>query len=281
MKECIALLKKTCADFSNDNASRMAAALAYYTIFSLAPLLVIAISIAGLVFTYHGASEQISLQIRGLLGDAGAIAVQSMVQSAMQPKKSTIAVIVGAVTLLFGASGVFAELQSALNNIWKVPTTESSGFCALIKNRFLSFAAVLGFGFLLLVSLVISAAITAITTMLHSTMPAFQMVAEALNFVVSVLVSAALFAMIFKILPETKIAWRDVLHGAFATSFFFSIGKFLLGLYLGRSALVSSYGAAGSVAMLLLWVYYSSMILLFGAEFTHVYSRHHGTRAGD
>lgn len=267
------LLKETYAEFSRDNAMRLAAALAYYTIFSIAPLLVICISIAGLVFTQQGASEQISAQVKGLVGEAGATAIQSMVESAMQPKKSIVALIVGGATLLLGASGAFSELQSSLNTAWGVKTPENSGFWMMIKNRFLSFSMVLGTGFLLLVSLVLSAGIAMLSELFGKFMPGVEAIAHVVNIVVSLGVISALLAMIFKYLPDAEIRWSDVWVGAVVTAILFTIGKAALGLYLGNSAIGSSYGAAGSFVVVLVWVYYSSMILLFGAEFTEVYSR--------
>lgn len=272
------MLKDTVAAFSSDKAPRMAAALAYYTIFSIAPLLVITIAIVALVLGQKGATEQISAQLRDLVGAGGAVAIQTMVESANRPRQGIIAVIIGLITLLFGASGVFGELQDSLNTIWKVPASAASGIWLMIKNRFLSFSMILTFGFLLLVSLVISAAISAASGFIK--IPGFDLIAHLLNLLLSIVIITVLFAMIFKILPDAAIAWRDVWIGAFATAVLFSIGKFGIGLYLGKGAIMSSYGAMGSLVVVLLWIYYSSMILLFGAEFTHVYSKTHGTRSG-
>ena len=278
MKAAVALLKETYAQFSKDKAMRMAAALAYYTIFSIAPLLVIAIAVAALVLGQKGATEQISWQLRDLLGDAGAVSIQSMIESANKPKSGIAAVIIGLATLLFGASGVFGQLQEALDEIWDADPKTSAGWMAMIRGRFLSFAMVLGTGFILLVSLILSAGIAAMSKLLGGLMPGLVVLSAVANVVLSLGIVTVLFAMIFKILPNTSIGWRDVWHGAFATSLLFTIGKFGLGLYLGTGAVASSYGAAGSLIVVLLWVYYSSMILLFGAEFTEVYSRRHGTR---
>lgn len=279
-KTLFAMLKEAAAEFSNDNAMRLAAALAYYTIFSIAPLLVIAIAITALVLGHQGATEQISYQIKGLVGDASATAIQSMVESANQPKKGVVAVVIGVCTLLFGASGAFGELQAALNTVWKATPQKTSGAIAFIKERFLSFSMVLGVGFLLLVSLVLSAALASVGKVFDGMLPGWAIVARVLNIGLSLGVITVLFAMIFKILPAVRIRWRDVWHGAFATALLFTIGKIGLGFYLGRSAVGSSYGAAGSLIVVLLWVYYSSMILLFGAEFTEVYSRRLGGKKG-
>ena len=273
LKSLGALLAESYNNFSANKGSRMAAALAYYTVFSIAPLLVITIGIAALVLGREGATKEIYQQLSGLLGDAGAKAVGTMIENANRPASGTVAVIVGFVILLFGASGVFGELQDDLNTIWKVPAPKSGGLWLTIKNRFISFSMVLGIGFLLLVSLVVSAALAAVGHMIHDMLP-YQIIGEALNFIVSIAMISLLFGMIFKVLPDLPIAWRDVGLGAIVTAFLFTIGKFALGLYLGRSAVTSSYGAAGALAVVLLWAYYSSMILLFGAEFTAVYSRH-------
>ena len=273
LKSLGGLLAESYTNFSNDKGSRMAAALSYYTVFSIAPLLIITIAIAALVLGHEGATYQISTQLKSLLGPSGATAVQTMVESANRPATGKFAVVVGFVILLFGASGVFGELQDSLNTIWKVPPAKTGGLWLTIKNRFISFSMVLGIGFLLLVSLILSAALAAVGNIIHDVLP-YQIVGEILNFIVSIAMISLLFGMIFKVLPDLPIAWRDVGLGAVVTAFLFTIGKFALGLYLGRSAVTSSYGAAGALAVVLLWSYYSSMILLFGAEFTAVYSRH-------
>lgn len=281
MKNTVGLFKETFAEFTKDKATRLAAALAYYTIFSLAPLLIIAIAVSALVLGQKGATEQISYQLRDLVGGAGAATIQSMIESANQPRSGIIAAIVGVATLLFGASGVFGQLQDALNTVWHAEPTASNGVLGFIRDRFLSFAMVFGTGFILLVSLVLSAGIAAMSKIFAGMVPGIVVASEAANFVLSLILVAALFAMIFKILPNTPIGWRDVWRGAFVTSLLFTMGKFALGFYLGRGAIASSYGVAGSLIVILLWVYYSSMILLFGAEFTKVYSRHHGTRCDE
>ncbi|MDP9292731.1 MAG: YihY/virulence factor BrkB family protein [Verrucomicrobiota bacterium] len=266
--------KETVNEFLKDKAPRLAAALSYYTIFSIAPLMIILIAVAALVLGQKGATEQVSYQLKDLLGEAGATSIQTMVESANRPKAGVVAAVTGVVVLLFGASGVFGQLQDALNTIWDVKAKEGGGFLKMLKDRFLSFSMILVVGFLLLVSLVLSAAIAAVGTMFQNMMPGMEVVGHILNFVVSFVVISFLFAMIFKILPDAEIGWHDVWLGAIATSFLFTLGKFGLGIYLGKGAVGSSYGAAGSLIVVLVWVYYSSMILLFGAEFTEVYSRH-------
>lgn len=269
--------KETVNEFLKDKAPRLAAALSYYTIFSIAPLMIILIAVAALILGQKGATEQVSYQLKDLLGEAGATSIQTMVESANRPKAGVVAAITGVVVLLFGASGVFGQLQDALNTIWDVKAKEGGGFLKMLKDRFLSFSMILVVGFLLLVSLVLSAAIAALGTMFQNMMPGMEVFGHILNFVVSFVVISFLFAMIFKILPDAEIGWHDVWLGAIVTAFFFTVGKFGLGIYLGKGAVGSSYGAAGSLIVVLVWVYYSSMILLFGAEFTEVYSRH---RAG-
>jgi membrane protein len=277
-KLLLSLTKETFSEFSKDNATRLSAALAYYTIFSIAPLLIIVIAIAALWLGSKGATQEISWQIRGLVGDAGGTAIQSMVESANKPRSGVVAVVVGFVTLLVGATGVFGELKSALNIVWKAKPAQSGGILEVVKDRFLSFSMVLGIGFLLLVSLIISAALAALGKVFDGMIPGWEITAHLLNFVISLALVSVLFAMIFKFLPDVHIRWSDVWHGAIFTSLLFSIGKFVLGLYLGKGAVGSSYGVAGSLVVVLLWVYYSSMILLLGAEFTEVYARRVGAR---
>jgi membrane protein len=271
------LLKQTISEFGNDKAPRLGAALAYYTIFSLAPLLLIVIAIAGLAFGHDAAQNKIFEQLRGVLGPAAAASVQDMVANAAKPKSGTVATIIGIVTLIFGASGVFGQLKDALNTIWDVEPRKGAGVMILVKDRFLSFAMVLGVGFLLLVSLVIDTAITAIGTYASDRLPGGEVLWHAAELIFSLCVITMLMAMIFRLLPDFKIEWRDVWLGAAITSLLFVLGKFALGIYFAKSAVGSSFGAAGSLVIVLLWVYYSAQILLFGAEFTQVYARAHGS----
>ena len=261
-----------------DQASTLGAALAYYTVFSLAPLLIIAIAIAGLVFGQEAAQGQIFEQLRGLLGEASAKAMQDMVQNAnAKPATGVVATLIGVVTLLFGASGVFGQLQTSLNAIWDVEPKPGRGILGLVRDRILSFGFILVVGFLLLVSLLLTAAVALVAQWFGGMLPAMEALAQILNFVLSLAVITLLFAMIFKFLPDAKIAWHDVWIGAFITAVLFTVGKVALGLYLGKSGVGSSYGAAGSLIVLLLWVYYSSQILFFGAEFTQVYANRFGS----
>jgi membrane protein len=272
------LLKSTYIEWSRDKAPRMGAALAYYTIFSLAPLLVIAIAIAGFVFGREAVEGRITYQIQGLIGSESAHAVQTMIQSAHKPAHGALATIFGVVILLIGASGVFTEMQDALNTIWKVDTTSKAGIWNMLKYRFLSFGMVLGIGFLLLVSLLLSAALTAVATYASSFLPIPPAAIHAMDFLFSVFFIAALMALIFKFLPDVRIAWGDVWVGAALTSLLFTAGKFLIGFYIGKSVTMSAYGAAGSVVIILAWIYYSAQLLYFGAEFTHVYSKACGSQ---
>jgi membrane protein len=273
----VSLLKQTYQEWNEDNAPRLAAALAYYTIFSLAPVLVIVVAVAGLAFGADEVRSALIEQVRGMLGDAGGELVLGMLQQAAQPKESVTAMVLAFATLLFGASGLFAQLQEALNTIWEVKPRPGQGIVAMAKSRFLSFTMVLGVGFLLLVSLVLAAALQAIqryaTGRLDTLAPLFQV----LGYLVDLALTALLFAMLFKFLPDVKLKWGDVARGAAATAVLFSAGKFALGAYIGRGAVGSAYGAAGSLAIVLIWVYYSAQILLFGAEFTQVYARRHGS----
>jgi membrane protein len=273
------ILKETFSDWNEDKAPRLAAALAYYTMFSIAPVLIIVIAIAGLVLGREAVQGAIAQQIEGLVGNReSALAVQAMIQSASKPSTGIIATVIGLVTLLFGAAGVFGQLQDALNTIWEVQPKPDRGIMETIKERFLSFTMVLGVGFLLLVSLVVSAALTAIGTYFSNLLPGFEAVWQVVNFLVSFGVITLLFAMIFKVLPDAKIAWSDVWIGAAVTALLFTIGKFLIGLYLGKSSVGTAYGAAGSLVVILIWVYYSAQILFLGAEFTQVYARKYGSR---
>lgn len=276
------LLKRTYQGWKEDSASRLAAALAYYTIFSLTPMLVIAIAVAGLIWQRDAVQIAVMNQIGGLVGVQGAEFVSDLLEGAANRTQGIIATIVGIVTLLYGALGVFTALHDALNTIWEVKEEETKGLWNSIKkvilSRFLSFTMVLGIGFMLLVSLVISAAITAFGTWIGGLLPFHEVVLQLINLVVSILAITVFFALIFKVLPDADIAWRDVWIGAFFTALLFSIGKTLIGLYLGSSAVASSFGAAGSLVLLLLWIYYSAQILFFGAEFTQVYANQLGSR---
>ena len=257
----------------DDYASSMGAALAYYTIFSLAPLLLLVIAVAGLAFGAEAARGEIVGQLRGLIGAEGAVAVQGLLKSASTPTKSIWASIIGVVTLLIGATSVFAELQSALDRIWRAPAAaQSTGVMGLLRSRLLSFGLILSIGFLLLVSLVVSAGLAALGKWWGPMFGAWETVLQMVNAVVSFGFISVLFALVYRILPRVKVAWNDVWIGAAVTAFLFTVGKFAIGFYLGKAGASSGFGAAGSVVVLLVWVYYSAQIFLLGAEFTWVYA---------
>ncbi|HIK30247.1 MAG TPA: YihY/virulence factor BrkB family protein [Oscillatoriales cyanobacterium M59_W2019_021] len=272
------LLKQSFQEWQYDKVSQLAAALAYYTVFSLTPLLVLAIAIAGAVFGEEAARGEIVGQIQGLVGTSGAEAIETALENADQPEISSIASLISIGVLLFGASGVFAQLQEALNAVWNVRAKPSLGIWGFIRKRLLSFSMVLAIGFLLLVSLVLSAALSAISHIDFNLLPGLDIVWQLINFTLSFGLITLLFALIYKYLPDVKIAWGDVWVGATITALLFSFGKYILGLYLGQGSYGSAYGAAGSLVIILAWVYYSAQILLFGAEFTQVFARHYGSQ---
>jgi membrane protein len=272
------LFRQTGSDWVEDKAPRLGAALAYYSMFSIAPLVVIVLTISGLAFGEQTVSDAMDSQLRDLLGESGAEVVEDMVKAARKPSRGIIATMIGLVALLFGASGVFGQLQDALNTIWEVKPKPGRGLWGLLKDRFISFAMVLGTGFLLLVSLMLSAALAVIDKWAAGVLPGPPWIAAAGGIIVSFLVTASLFAMIFKIVPDAEIAWKDVWAGAFVTAFLFALGKYALGLYLGRSDAASAYGAAGSLMLVLVWTYYSAQILFLGAEFTQAYAHLYGSK---
>lgn len=276
MRGALAIVRHAFSDWRRDNAGRLGAALSYYTLFSLAPLLVVAIAVAGFFFGREAAQGQIVAQIQGLIGEAGARAVQDMIDSSRRPAAGVLATALGLGTLLLGATGAFTELKSALNVVWDVKD-EGGGIRALLRGRLWAFAMVLAVGFLLTVSLLISAAVAAADGFFEwvGIPPALVHLANAAS---SFVVITVLFALLFKYLPDTEVAWRDVWLGAAVTSALFTIGKALIGLYLGRSSVASVYGAAGSVVVIIVWVYYAAQIFFFGAEVTQAYAHRHGSR---
>jgi len=275
------LFRKAFDAFNEDYASSMGAALAYYTTFSLAPVLIVVIGVAGFVFGQEAARGEIVDQLRGLIGGESATAVQDLLKSASQPGKSLLASIIGIATLLIGATSVFAELQSSLDRIWRAPALKApTGVWGLLRSRLLTFGMVVAIGFLLLVSLALSAAVSAVDRWGGTLFPKWHTVLAVLNISLGFGLTALLFAMAYRILPRVRIAWRDVGIGAVVTAALFEGGKYLIGLYLGRAGIGSSFGAAGSLIVVLAWVYYSAQIFLLGAEFTWVYAHSHGSRAG-
>jgi membrane protein len=275
------IARDTVSEWIKHNASSLGAALSFYTLFSLAPILVIAMAVAGALFGSHGAETHVLQQMRALLGDAGAAAVQSLLSSAHQSGVKGLAAAVGIVTLLIGATSVFGELQNTLDLIWKSPHKGSVAWWRILRSRILSVGLILGVGFLLMVSLVLSAALAAVGAWLGSFMVQWQVILPALDLVFSLGLTTVLFAMIYKYVPREDVAWGDVWIGGLVTACLFSVGKLVIGLYLGRSSLNSAYGAAGSIMVLLLWIYYSAQIFLLGAEFTHVFTYALGSRSGD
>jgi membrane protein len=273
------LIKETFRRWSDNSAPRMAAALAYYTAFSMAPLLILAISIAGLVLGREAAQGKIVEQIGGLVGQQSAAAIQGMIRAAHRPTQGILASVIGIVSLIAGATGVLSELKSALNKIWQ--TQERSEVKEIVKKNVVFLGMVLGIGFLLTVSLVVSAGIAGLGKFLGGWLPAPELILHIADFVLSVGITTVLFAAMYRVLPNTKVEWRDVWVGAAVTSFLFYLGKLGLGLYIGKGAIGSSYGAAGSILVLLLWVYYSGLIFYFGAEFTKTYADRYGSRKRD
>ena len=271
-----AALKKAGGAWVDDRAQSMGAALAYYTVFSIAPLLLIAISVAGLVFGQDAARDSIVAQLQGLMGKAGAEAVQAMLKSVSSPSTSIIGTVVGVVVLIIGATSVFAELQDDLNRIWRAPSKQKvAGWWAWLRTRILSMGFILAIGFLMLVSLAASAMFDAAGSWAGGLLGSEKALAEGVNLAISYLLTAALLALIYRFMPDAHIRWRDVIVGALVTALLFVVGKFLIGLYIAKSALASGFGAAGSLAVLLAWVYYSAQIFLFGAEFTWSYANPH------
>ena len=266
------LLRATIEGYIEDEAMSRGAAIAYYTVFSIAPLLVIATALAGLAFGRQAVEGAVAAQLTGLLGETGALAVQGLIQSAARPGTGGVATLLGLVVLIITASGVFAELQAALNAIWRAPPPQSDTITAFLRARALSLGLVGATGFLLLVSLLASTAIAALGTWAGGYLPGWPVMLSVLNFATSFLMTTLLFAAIYKILPDRPLAWRDVAVGALATAFLFTIGKSLIGWYIGSSAVASAYGATGSLMVVLLWVFYSAQIFLLGAEFTRAWA---------
>ncbi|VWX63657.1 Membrane protein [Burkholderiales bacterium 8X] len=272
------LCKQAVTSWKADYAPSMGAALAYYTIFSVAPLLLIVISVAGLVFGEDAARGEIMSQLSGLMGVDGARAVQGMLEAVNKPAEGIVATVIGLVLLVVGATTVFGELQDALDRIWRAPARDTqSGLLTLLRVRLLSFSMIMGIGFLLMVSLVASAALAALSKWWAPVFGGWAVLAQGVNFVFSFAMVTIGFALIYKIMPRVRIQWRDVWVGAAVTALLFTVGKHLIGLYIGKSSVASGYGAAGSLVVVLVWVYYSAQIFLLGAEFTWVYAHQYGS----
>lgn len=280
-KQLYELCRQSVVAWVDDYAPSMGAAISYYTIFSLAPLLVIVIAIAGALFGRDAAQGRIVAQISGLVGHEGATAVEAMLRSVSEPDKGLIAGLVSAAVLLVGATTVFAELQSALDRIWHVPDREKpSGVWAVLRARLLSFGLILGLAFLLMVSLVVSAGLAAFGSWFAGLMPGWELLLQGLNVLISLGIVTLLFALIYKLMPTARIEWHDVWIGALVTAVLFELGKLGIGLYLGKSGVNESFAAAGSLVLLVAWVYYAAQIFLLGAEFTKVHANAHGSASG-
>ena len=275
-KSIWSLLKTSAGEWSKDKSPRLGAALSYYTIFAMPPLFMIAIFMASLVFDATSVRTQMFSQVGGLIGQKSAEAIQAAMTAQYETHKGLVASIIAIITLLVTSTGLFIELQDALNTIWGVETKPGRGIAGFVRTRLMSFAMVVGIGFLLLVSLIVSAALAAFSKYINDLFPAMGVLSIIATDVVAFGVITVLFAMIYKVLPDVKIAWRDVWVGGAVTSLLFTLGKFLLGLYLAKSTTITAYGAAGSVVLVLLWVYYSAQILFFGAEITKVYANRFG-----
>lgn len=272
LKKLISLGKETYSRWSDHEAPRLGASVAFYSILSFAPLLVLITGVIGLVFGAESAHGTLVNEARQVIGDRGADAVDSLLKNAQKPASGIFASIIAFITLLFGASGVFMELEAALNIMWDAPKKNTSGFMAMIKERLFSFGMVLTVGFLLLVSLLLSAGLAYVGHTFGQAVPLPPFVPQIINFIVSFAIVSALFALMFKYVPNVKVPLRDVIAGAIGTALLFTIGKFLLGMYLGKASVGSTYGAAGSLVAVVVWIYYSAQIFFFGAEFTRVYA---------
>ena len=277
-RDGFALAKNAVAAWSDDYAPSMGAALAYYTVFSLAPLLLIVVAIAGLVFGEQAAHGEIFSQIRGFMGDEPARAIEGLLASLNKPAQGVVSAITGAGVLLVGATTVFGELQDALDRIWRAPARDKSGgLWRLLRARLLSFGLILGIAFLLMVSLVAGAAIAVLGRWWGSWFGGWEVLLQVVNLLVGFLLTVAVFAMIYKLMPRVQVRWRDVILGAVVTALLFTLGKFAIGLYIGKSGIASGFGAAASLVIVFVWVYYSAQIFLLGAEFTWVYARMFGS----
>jgi membrane protein len=273
------VLRESFSAWMDDDAPTLGASLSYYTALSLAPLAVLVVMIVGLAFGAEAAQGQIVAQVQSLMGYDGAKTIENAIRSASKPETGLVASALALVTLLFGASGAFSALRSSLHKIWDIQPKSTSGLWGLIRERLLSFGMVLAVGFLLIVSLAVSAALMAVTTFLNGLLPVAPWILSVFNFVVSLAGITVAFALIYRFVPDARMGWRDVGIGAFVTALLFTIGKTLIGIYLGTAGVGSAYGAAGSLVVVLVWVYYSAQVFLLGAEFTHLWARHAGRQA--
>src|SRR5215469_1023227 len=273
------LIQQTASDWSRINAPRLGAALAFYTMWSIAPLLVLCLGIARVVFGSEEARDQVAAQFQNISGPAGGDAIQALLAHAANPKHGAVAAAVGFFVLLFGASSVFAELRDSLDLVWGVESASGTGILGMIRYRFFSFTMVFGVGFLLLVSLLVSAGIAAAGKMFQEYLPISESVLHLGSTLFTFVIVTILFALLYKLVPDVHIEWSDVWFGAAATSLLFSVGKFAIGMYLGKASIGSAYGAAGSLVVFIIWVYYSAQVFFLGAEFTRFFAERHGSRA--
>jgi membrane protein len=279
LKKIWKILVATFHGFIDDNGLKLSASLAYYTVFSIAPLLILLISLAGLFLGHDAITNSLYPQIKGYVGSAAAAQIQDMIKNLELSGKTGVAVVIGVVTLLVGASSIFVEIQDSINIIWRVKAKPKKGWVKMLANRFLSFSLIISLGFLLLVSLVVNIVIIALSSKIVKFLPGSMWVISGINIGITFIVISTLFAIIFKILPDVKIHWKDVRSGAFFTAILFMIGKYLIGLYIEYSASsFSTYGAAGSLIVILIWIYYTAAILYIGAEYTQVYAEALGCR---
>ncbi|TZF85752.1 YihY/virulence factor BrkB family protein (plasmid) [Pedobacter sp. BS3] len=279
LKKIWALLLASFNGFTNDRGLKLSASLAYYTVFSLAPMLILIISLTSFFYGKDAIEGQVFSQLKAFVGDTAAAQIQDIIKNLQLSGKTNIALIAGIVTLVVGATGIFLEIQDSINIIWRVKAKPKRGWVKMLKNRFLSFSLIISLGFLLMVSLIINGIIVALQTKLQYYFPDITiLVVNGLNILVTFLVISFLFGIIFKFLPDVKISWKDVRTGAFFTAILFMIGRYGIGLYIESSGTTSVYGAAGSIIIILLWIYYTSAILYFGAEFTQVYAEQSGSR---
>ncbi|MGE5411508.1 MAG: YihY/virulence factor BrkB family protein [Clostridiales bacterium] len=277
LKDIWGFLKEIFSEYSENKIPKLGASLAYYTIFSIAPLLIIVIAVAGFIFGKDAAQGQLYGQIKSMVGNEAAVLVQTAIKNSSSSSAGIIATVVGIITLIIGATAVFIEIQDSLNIIWRVKPKANKPLKEFLRTRFTSFALVISIGLLLMVSLVISAAISALTDIIDKYLHVPGYLFQLIDVVLSLSVIFVLFSMIFKMLPDVELSWKDVRIGALVTTILFVTGKYLIGLYLGRSSVSSVYGAASSLAIILVWIYYSSQILYLGAEFTYVYAVRYGS----
>jgi len=272
------VLKNSFSGFSNDNVTKLSASLAYYTMFSMGPLLVMIIALCGIFLGRDAIEGKVYNQLQTFLGHDTALQLQQIIKNAFISGKGNIAVIIGGVSLILGATSVFGEMQDSINRIWGLKPKPKRGWLKYLQNRFLSFSIIISLGFLLLVSLAIATLIEGFSNKLKTTFPDVTVVVfYIINLVITLVITSVIFGVIFKVLPDAKIKWKDVIAGSITTAILFMIGKFGISFYIGRSNVGSTYGAAGSLVILLLWIYYSSIILYFGAEFTKAYAMEYGT----